>query len=90
MREQTRHPRADHPVAAALPARAVGRHGLGSELRALRQARSLRLEDVAAKLEVAPSTLSRIETGKAPTKMSYLLRSCWTCTASTTRTSATA
>lgn len=51
---------------------AMSRHQLGRELRVLRETRSLRLEDVAAKLDVAPSTLSRIETGKAPTRMSYL------------------
>jgi hypothetical protein len=30
------------------------------------------LEDIAATLDVAPSTTSRIETGKAPTRTSYL------------------
>lgn len=50
----------------------IRRRRLGSDLRRLREARSLRLEDVAARLEVAPSTLSRIETGKAPTRASYL------------------
>jgi transcriptional regulator with XRE-family HTH domain len=35
-------------------------------------AKGLRLEDVAGRLGVAPSTLSRIETGKAPTRTSYL------------------
>lgn len=53
-------------------ARAHGRHRLGAELRQLRHARSLRLEDVAAKLELAPSTLSRMETGQAPVKADYL------------------
>jgi transcriptional regulator with XRE-family HTH domain len=48
------------------------RRRLGRELRALRETRSLRLEDVAAYLGVAPSTLSRIETGRAPTRTSYL------------------
>jgi transcriptional regulator with XRE-family HTH domain len=48
------------------------RRRLGRELRQLREARSLLLEDVAAHLGVAPSTLSRIETGKAPTRTSYL------------------
>lgn len=51
---------------------AVGRRRLGSELRRLRESRSLRLEDVAARLDVAPSTVCRIETGKAPTRVSYL------------------
>jgi transcriptional regulator with XRE-family HTH domain len=45
---------------------------LGQVLRALREDRGLRLEDVAFTLGVAPSTLSRIETGKAPTRTSYL------------------
>src|SRR5258708_6436352 len=51
---------------------AVRRRRLGSELRRLRESRSLRLEDVAARLEVAPSTVCRIETGKAPTRITYL------------------
>lgn len=51
---------------------AFSRHQLGSDLRRLRIAQSLRLEDAAAKLDIAPSTLSRIETGKAPTRISYL------------------
>ena len=50
----------------------VRRHRLGAELRRLREARSLRLEDVAVILDVAPSTISRIETGGAPTRTSYL------------------
>src|SRR5579862_1901306 len=52
----------------------VRRRRLGSELRKLRDANSLKLEEVAAALGVAPSTLSRIETGKAPTKSAYLNR----------------
>jgi transcriptional regulator with XRE-family HTH domain len=48
------------------------RHELGQTLRQLREDRGLRLEDVALALGVAPSTLSRIETGKAPTRSSYL------------------
>ena len=51
---------------------AIGRHQLGTQLRQLRTARALRLEDAAAKLGVAPSTLSRIETGHAPTRITYL------------------
>lgn len=51
---------------------ALARHQLGVKLRELREARSLRLEDVATKLGVVPSTLSRIETGKAPTRRAYL------------------
>jgi transcriptional regulator with XRE-family HTH domain len=52
---------------------AIDRHRLGAELRQLREARALRLEDVAARLDVAPSTVSRIETGKAPARTSYLV-----------------
>ncbi len=54
------------------PGPAIRRHKLGVHLRQLRQQRSLRLEEVAAHLGVAPSTLSRIETGQAPTRTSYL------------------
>ena len=50
----------------------VRRRRLGTDLRRLREQRSLRLEEVASQLGVAPSTLSRIETGKAPTRTSYL------------------
>jgi transcriptional regulator with XRE-family HTH domain len=50
----------------------VRRRRLGSELRKLRDANNLKLEEVAGELGVAPSTLSRIETGKAPTKTAYL------------------
>ncbi len=50
----------------------ISRHRLGAELRKLREAGGHRLEDVAAKLDVAPSTLSRIETGKAPARTSYV------------------
>ncbi|HLY64621.1 MAG TPA: helix-turn-helix transcriptional regulator [Chloroflexota bacterium] len=48
------------------------RRRLGAELRRLREAHSLKLEEVAEQLGLAPSTLSRIETGKAPTKSAYL------------------
>ena len=51
---------------------AARRRALGTTLRQLREDRAFRLEDVAAHLGVAPSTLSRIETGKAPTRASYL------------------
>jgi transcriptional regulator with XRE-family HTH domain len=51
---------------------AVHRHQLGRDLRQLRQARSLRLEDAAARAGIAPSTLSRIENGQAPAKTRYL------------------
>jgi transcriptional regulator with XRE-family HTH domain len=50
----------------------VRRRRLGTELRKLRDSSGLKLEEVAAELGVAPSTLSRIETGKAPTKSAYL------------------
>jgi transcriptional regulator with XRE-family HTH domain len=50
----------------------IRRRRLGTDLRRLREARSLKLEEVAVHLGVAPSTLSRIETGKAPTRTSYL------------------
>jgi transcriptional regulator with XRE-family HTH domain len=50
----------------------IARRRLGIKLRELREAQSLRLEDVATSLGVAPSTLSRIETGKAPAKRAYL------------------
>lgn len=52
----------------------VRRRRLGTELRKLRESNSYKLEEVAADLGVAPSTLSRIETGKAPTKSAYLNR----------------
>src|SRR6185437_68522 len=58
--------------AAAGQARASGRRRLGAELRELRQARSLRLEDAAARLDLAPSSRSRMETGKAPVKTTHL------------------
>lgn len=54
-------------------ARAVGRLGLGQDLRRLRLARSLALAEAAARLGLAPSTLSRMETGQAPVKAAYLL-----------------
>jgi transcriptional regulator with XRE-family HTH domain len=50
----------------------VRRRRLGSELRRLREAHSLKLEEAAERLGLAPSTLSRIETGKAPTRSAYL------------------
>lgn len=51
---------------------AVSRHRLGIQLRQLRQARGLRLADAAAELGTVPSTLSRIETGKAPARAGYI------------------
>jgi transcriptional regulator with XRE-family HTH domain len=50
----------------------VRRRRLGTELRRLRDSAGYKLEEVAGILGVAPSTLSRIETGKAPTKSAYL------------------
>ena len=50
----------------------VRRRRLGSELRSLREGLSIKLEEVADQLGIAPSTLSRIETGKAPTRNIYL------------------
>jgi transcriptional regulator with XRE-family HTH domain len=50
----------------------VRRRRLGTELRRLRDSSGYKLEEVASELGVAPSTLSRIETGKAPTKSAYL------------------
>jgi len=50
----------------------VRRRRLGSELRRLREEHSIKLEEAADRLGLAASTLSRIETGKAPTKTSYL------------------
>ena len=50
----------------------VRRRRLGTELRRLRESHSLKLEEVADQLGVAASTLSRIETGKAPTRSAYL------------------
>jgi len=50
----------------------VRRRRLGTELRRLRESSGYKLEEVAGQLGVAPSTLSRIETGKAPTKSVYL------------------
>jgi transcriptional regulator with XRE-family HTH domain len=54
------------------PGPTVRRRRLGSELRRLREAHSFKLEEVADRLGLAPSTLSRIETGRAPTKTAYL------------------
>jgi transcriptional regulator with XRE-family HTH domain len=51
---------------------AARRRALGTALRQLREERSLLLEEVACRLGVVPSTLSRIETGNAPTRTSYL------------------
>jgi YD repeat-containing protein len=50
----------------------IRRRRLGAELRRLRQACSLRIEDAAVELGVAVSTLSRIETGHAQARTSYV------------------
>jgi transcriptional regulator with XRE-family HTH domain len=50
----------------------VRRRRLGSELRRLRESHSIELEEVADRVGLAPSTLSRIETGKAPTRTASL------------------
>lgn len=54
------------------PGREIARHRLGTILRDLRENHGMLLEDAAARLGVAPSTLSRVETGKAPTRTAYL------------------
>ena len=51
----------------------VRRRRLGSELRRLREAHSFKLEEAADRLGLAALTLSRIETGKAPTRTAYLM-----------------
>jgi len=51
----------------------VRRRRLGTELRRLRENHSLKLEEAADRLGLAASTLSRIETGKAPTRTAYLM-----------------
>jgi transcriptional regulator with XRE-family HTH domain len=50
----------------------VRRRRLGSELRRLREAHALRLEDAADLLGLPPLTLARIETGTSPTKTACL------------------
>lgn len=55
----------DADAAGLVQARALGRHRLGAELRQLRQARSLRLEDAAVRLEVVPSTANPGQPGPA-------------------------
>jgi transcriptional regulator with XRE-family HTH domain len=50
----------------------VRRRRLGSELRRLREAHALKLEDAAGLLGLAPWTLARIETGTSPTKSASL------------------
>lgn len=59
----------EHP---AVPGPALSRDRLGARLRRHREDQGLRLEDVAASMGIAPSTLSRIETGKAPARAAYV------------------
>jgi transcriptional regulator with XRE-family HTH domain len=73
----TAPPRPQPPVAAAQASTkpdgpAISRQRLGTRLRQLREAHGLHLADATDTLGVAPSTLSRIETGRAPTRTSYL------------------
>jgi transcriptional regulator with XRE-family HTH domain len=63
----------DPPPDLGWPSAGLGRRRLGTRLRELRLAAGLRLEDVAGRLGVAASTLSRIERGQAPTRLSYLI-----------------
>lgn len=51
---------------------AVSRRQLGTELRKLRREAGYTQGDVAARIRIAVSTLSRIETGKAPVKPGHL------------------
>ncbi len=60
------------PACPPLPAPAAARYQLGSYLRTLRRKASLDITGAARHIGVAPSTLSRIETGQAPTRTSYL------------------
>ena len=60
------------PVNGSPESPVIWRNRLGREMRHLRETRGLRLEDVARKLDLAPSTLSRLERGHAPVKTSYL------------------
>ena len=48
------------------------RRRLGAELRRLREAQSRKLDEVAGELGLVASTLSRIETGKAPIRTLHL------------------
>ncbi len=50
----------------------VRRRRLGSELRRMREAHSIKLQEAADQLGVTASALSRIETGKAPARSAYL------------------
>lgn len=50
----------------------VRRRRLGAELRRLREDHGMKLDEVATRLGLVASTLSRIETGKAPIRTRYL------------------
>jgi transcriptional regulator with XRE-family HTH domain len=52
----------------------IRRRRLGAELRRLREAHGRKLDEVAAELGLVASTLSRIETGKAPIRTTYVKR----------------
>ena len=72
-RHQAGDPAADRQEARdRLNGPTIRRHRLGLELRRLREAAGLRLEDAATELGIAASTLSRIETGQAPARTSYV------------------
>jgi transcriptional regulator with XRE-family HTH domain len=51
---------------------AMYRHRLGCEIKKLRESAGLRMEDVAAVLDVVPGTCSRMENGLAPVRVSYI------------------
>ena len=55
-----------------LPSPAAARHQLGSYLREQRHQQSLHLTHVAPQVGISASSLSRIETGRAPMRTSYL------------------
>ena len=57
---------------AGLTAPTARRRRLGLELRRLREAAGVKLDQAAAHVDVDPSTLSRIENGKGPCRTSYL------------------
>ncbi len=60
------------PACPELPSPAAARYQLGSHLRTLRRKASLDIARAAGHVGIVPSTLSRIETGQAPTRLSYL------------------
>src|ERR1700683_4079049 len=59
-------------VSTDLPSPAAARHQLGTYLREQRHRQSLHIADVAVHVGLSLSSLSRIETGQAPTRTSYL------------------